>query len=227
VAGVVDRQQEKGLGQVLSAGEPSPGRAIDEQDAHLAGSGFRGGPYLLVFPLLVAVATVWWIRRPEGRFEPSRPPERVDLEATQEVLGGELDLGGAQLVFWLAPWEPDAERQAFQAQALRARYGLSEGEPWRLRLEWRGGADSAQRLDVASIAIEDTAGPALAPLRLSSDLDPLATLLAPPAQALSPGRALDLCLWGRTPGEGPQGPSGAGCPGAAGSCPLPCMARRG
>ena len=138
-----------------------------------------------------------------------RPPARVDPESTHAVLGGEVSLGGATLAFWLAPSEPDPERQLFQARALRQRYSLSEGEPWRLRLEWRP-PDAAQtgaagaKLDLDGLRIVDDDGPALAPLNLARELDPLATLLAPPKDPLLVGTSLDLFLWGREPRLNPR-----------------------
>jgi len=171
-------------------------------DAH-ARAAHRGGPFLLLIPLLLAIATVWWIRRADDPGMPTRPPARTDPDSTHEVLGGELEIAGAQLAFWLAPWEPDPLRQAFQARALRTRYGLDAGEPWRLRLEWRAAqpaaATAASSIDTSLLAIEDERGRALEPLRLERPMDPLAALLAPPAQSLTPGSALDLCLWGRAP----------------------------
>ncbi|HTF87480.1 MAG TPA: hypothetical protein VK843_03650 [Planctomycetota bacterium] len=164
----------------------------------------RGGPYLMLIPLALSVAAVWWIRHPSLSLVPTRPPARADPDATHDVLGGETQLGGATLAFWLAPSEPDAGRQAFQAKALRSRYGLSEGESWRLRLEWRPleGAKTAGEpasLDVGRLSIVDSSGTALAPIRLGRDLDPLATLLAPPTSPLVVGTSLDLFLWGRAP----------------------------
>ena len=99
-------------------------------------SGYLTGPLLLLVPVVSAIAIVVWMRPPGAHLVPSRPPERLDPETTHDVLGGEMLLQGATLVYWLAPSEPDETRQAFQTKALRKRYGLSDGAPWRLRLEW-------------------------------------------------------------------------------------------
>ncbi|HUR28402.1 MAG TPA: hypothetical protein VM509_09460 [Planctomycetota bacterium] len=189
----MERQQEEGLGQVLNGAPP---RAESQRSVQ------RGGPYWLLLPLLSAAAAVWWIRHPTIAVVPSRPPLRVDPDSTHDVLGGEMALGGGTLAFWLAPSEPDPARQAFQAQALRRRYALPDGEPWRLRLEWRaedGSAAQDARLDVARLSVVDAGGTALTPLMLGRELDPLATLLRPPVSPLTVGNALDLFLWGRAP----------------------------
>ena len=209
-------------GEFREGGEP-------EVPASRPGAAHRGGPYLLLVPLLLAAATIWWVRRSDGTGVPTRPPARVDPESTHEVLGGELARAGAQLAFWLAPWEVDPQRQAFQARALRTRYDLEAGEPWRLRLEWRASETNANQepeavagIDAALLSIEDEHGRALQPLRLARPMDPLAALLAPPVQPLVPGTSLDLCLWGRAPG-----PSAhlVGPPSAAGLLDAPLTAR--
>ncbi len=205
MAGVVERQQEEGLGQVLSEGV-SP-REVREP-ASAASPGSRApwnGPLVVFVPLVLSACAVWWMRHPGVSLVPSRPPARVDPETTQEVLGGELELARSTLVFWLAPADLDAGRQAFQSQALRKRYALDEGEPWRLRLEWRAGeaADilpSSSSIDLSQLVIEDQRGRALAPLHLDRELDPLAILLQPPAVPLEMGASIDLVLWGRAPG---------------------------
>ena len=180
---------------------------MSSQDSPPDSRVFRGGAYLLLVPFSLAIAAVWWVRHPPISSVPTRPPERLDPDSTHDVLGGETVLGGATLAFWLAPFEPDAQRQAFQAGALRRRYGLAEGEAWRLRLEWRP-LDAAQvggqghKLDVGRLTIVDSAGLALAPLIQKHGIDPLATLLAPPARPLEIGTSLDLFLWGRAPLSG-------------------------
>ncbi len=184
--------------------QPREGR--DRMAAASPGSrALWNGPFVLFVPLALSACAVWWMRHPGVSVVPSRPPARVDPETTQDVLGGELELPRSTLVFWLAPAELDADRQAFQSQALRKRYALDEGEPWRLRLEWRAGeaADtlpSRSSIDLSQLVIEDQLGRALAPLKLDRELDPLATLLQPPAVPLEMGASVDLVLWGRAPG---------------------------
>ncbi len=215
MAELVEREQEEGLGQVLSGQGLGPAERSDATSDGRASRPRRGGPYLLFLPLAFTVMAVWWIRRPAVSIVPSSPPARLDPDSTYAVLGGETQLGGATLAFWLAPAEPSPERQVFQAKALQDRYGLANGEPWRLRLEWRA-LDAAQtappaaapssvqapKLDVARLTIVDNAGIALAPLKLPRELDPLATLLSPAAQPLVIGTKLDLFLWGREPQAG-------------------------
>ncbi len=163
------------------------------------------GPLVVFVPLVLSACAVWWMRHPGVSLVPSRPPARVDPETTQVVLGGELELSPSTLVFWLAPADLDVGRQAFQAQALRKRYALDEGEPWRLRLEWRAGEaagtlPSWSSIELSKLVIEDQRGRALAPMHLNRELDPLATLLQPPAVPLEMGASIDLVLWGRAPG---------------------------
>ena len=206
---MVERQQKERLGQVLS--EPrSQGREREYASEELERSRGRwGGPYLLLLPVALAVGSVWYMGQPPHSVVPTGPPARVDPESTHDVLGGEVTLSGASLVFWLAPSKPDPESQAFQSKALRKRYGLPEGELWRLRLEWRDLQGTAPPepdavLDLSRLAVEDAMGRALAPLHLGRAMDPLATLLEPPASALVPGRGIDLFLWGRVPGASPR-----------------------
>lgn len=167
----------------------------------------RVGAGWLLLPLGFAAALFWWNSREPGLGDPSRPPTGADPEALRDVLGGEWTGAGGVVSFWLAPSQADAERQAFHAQALRKRYGLGNGEPWRLRLEWTagtpngpvGGVNSGARIDASKLWIESEGGARLSPLSIASDMDPLATLLAPPAQPLAPGLGVDVTLWGVAP----------------------------
>lgn len=167
----------------------------------------RVGAGWVLLPLGFAAALFWWNSREQDLGNPSRPPTGADPEALRDVLGGEWTGAGGVVSFWLAPSQADAERQAFHARALRKRYGLGEGEPWRLRLEWTasaangaaGPAEPGARIDAANLYVESQGGARLSPLSIAADMDPLATLLAPPAQPLAPGSGVDVTLWGVAP----------------------------
>ena len=183
----------------------SPREVRDFASAASPGSrAIWNGPLVLLVPLALGVCAVWWMRDPGVSLVPTRPPARVDPDTPQDVLGAELSLDGATLVLWLSPSDPDATRQALQTMELRKRYGFATGEPWRLRMEWRpaegaAASSSQSRIALAKLAIEDDQGRALAPFQSDRELDPLATLLRPPAQPLAVGTSIDLILWGRAP----------------------------
>jgi len=173
------------------------------------------GPVLaLLLPLLTVAAGFLgyarWSERPRG--ERARPPEAPGDEVDGWV--GTARLAGGVLWARLAPLQADAERQRFEARALRARFALGEGAPWRLDLyhDADGGdaagpaAAWAERLEVL-----DEQGVALRALALaelaesgSRPADPLAVLLSPPGRALLPREEISVVLWGRAPEARPR-----------------------
>lgn len=189
----------------------------------------RGGPWLLALPLFVGALALRLAleREPPAADRPARPASI----AASEVAGHAGLLAfpdGSRLSARLARLHAapaERERQRFDAEVLRARLGLEEGEPFRLALSWRAehapsdpaapdpaarereGAPSPLELVLAELVVRDGEGEALrvlAPPAPSAEgaADPLAVLLAPPREALRPGESIELVLWGREPGPG-------------------------
>lgn len=168
------------------------------------------GPILLVLPLAALVAGVLWLRHGRGAVEGERPaPPEVEAAGLVEGWVGELPLGaGARLVARLVPLHGEAERQEFDREALAARLGRSDGEPWQLELRYSGTPERDASLLLPGLSVKDRAGVLLAPVVEAAPApgddapaDPLRSLLAPPAE-LAPGTGLTIVLWGRPPGEG-------------------------
>ncbi len=135
--------------------------------------------------------------------------------ADADVAGfeGEIETArGTRISVRVAQLHAGERQQKFDANALARRFGLGEGEPFVCEISARGeGGIAAEAL--RSIAIRDERGLALSPFppvttALESAItgtepaDPLATLLAPPAERLSAGFAVSVILWGRAPESG-------------------------
>jgi len=187
------------------------------------------GPLLVLLPaLILAVVLALLLRRPPT-FRRLDPPEVSDPDAAVPALLGTLPAAdGGALAARLTPMHADPARQAFEAAALRKRFALPEGEPWRLSLRWdppddgSGGAASARfgtagpargeagtgqaALALGPVGIEDEEGLALdslgTPAPGGAGVDPLRVLFGPPTGGLRPGQTADWILWGRAPGHG-------------------------
>ena len=174
---------------------------------------------LAILLLLVALLVTLLRSRPPTR---NAPPAAADLDVAVAAWTGESALArGGRLTAQLTPLHADRDHQAFEANALRRRLGLQEGEPWRLRLRWEaaaaaGGSSGAvgtdlERGPLAALALEgfelvDEQGVAARTLARPAagdrPVDPVATLLAPPGGSLAPGEAVDAVLWGRAAAGG-------------------------
>ena len=170
------------------------------------------GPIVLVLPLAALVAGVLWLRHGQGAGTGARPtPPEADVAQLVEGWIGELALDpGARLEARLVPLHGDAERQAFDRDALAGRLGRTDGQPWQLELRYPGSPESDVSLPLAGLLVRDAAGACLAPGVEAAPApgedaaaDPLRSLLAPPV-ALAPGTGLTIVLWGRAPGEAPR-----------------------
>ncbi len=137
---------------------------------------------------------------------PAPAAPAADAAATTLAWDGTLECAdGSALRVRIQALHPAADRQAFDAAALRQRLALGPGEPFRCEIErtaaTRGAAAPAPLF--ADLCVEDEAGTALAlpdpPRALAS---PLVTLLRAPAEGLAPRSTLTLLLWGRAPGPG-------------------------
>jgi hypothetical protein len=150
---------------------------------------------LLLVALVALGATIFLLEQRAEETATSAP--RVQ-SPDQPIAGfrGTRALESGELVLELFPLHPDAERQAFDAQALRESLGLEQGEPWALRLF------DPRRAAGASIGIlwvSDGDGTALERLVPSGEADsPLAKLLAAPQTYLGQG-VTQFVLWGRAP----------------------------
>lgn len=170
------------------------------------------GPLLLVIPLLSVMLGILWARHwkpyPAGRRP--EPPPVVEASGVRGWAGTATLPGGGRLVARLVPLHSDPARQAFDAAALAHRLGLGDGAPWRLVLALRpepagAGERSLASIPLASVRISDDQGQALRSLAApvpspSGVVDPVAVVVAPPTDALEPGKEVSLVLWGRPPG---------------------------
>ena len=172
-----------------------------------AGPAFPG-PLMMLFPLLLLVATITYFsgRSPDPGPIPAPPLGETSIRVAA-WLGEARGAGGEQLRVRLHRLHRDAERQAFDAASLARRLdlGSDEGyEPWRLELHYLGDAETSPRLALAKLAIHDAEGEAQRPLLMSetppddSVADPLAVLLAPPPFVRA-GEIARMVLWGREP----------------------------
>jgi hypothetical protein len=135
--------------------------------------------------------------------------ERAQRDDASDVAGftGEIEAArGAHLGVRLARLHAGARQQRFDADALARRFGLGEGEPFVCEITVRG-AGVVEAGALRSISVRDDRGLAQAPFPApsasrSEPVDPLSTLLAPPSEALQPGSAVSVILWGREPGSG-------------------------
>jgi hypothetical protein len=62
-----------------------------------------------------------------------------------ETFAARVPLGAASVVARLLPLHDEPALEEFRARALRERYGLPDGRPWRLRRIERGAAELAGR----------------------------------------------------------------------------------
>jgi hypothetical protein len=189
-----------------------------EQGEELGRNEVTGSRVVLVWALLfvaalaVAVvplaARVKKSSRAHDRKGPSTTAQRAE-DADVEGFAGEVETArGTRLSVRVARLHAGARQQQFDAQALARRFGLGEGEPFVCEIGARGEV-GVEAEALRSIAIRDERGVALTPfpaatqgvLTSTEPADPLATLLAPPAEALRPGFAVSVILWGRAPGK--------------------------
>lgn len=171
-------------------------------------------PVLLLTAVLVTAAVWSWALHTRHARE-RRAPVPVRAE-TAEVLGlaGEgVVAGGGRLSVRIVRLHHDSERQRFDAQALRKRFGLAEGEPFQCILTLRGADDrttTGHGIVLANARVEDEQGLALGvfdtplPGSTSAPADPLATLVSPPSESLQEESSVSILMWGREPAAHPR-----------------------
>jgi hypothetical protein len=189
-----------------------------EQGEELGRLEVTGSRVVLVWALLFVAALAVAIVPLAARVKKSaRTQDRSGQAAVPQRAGdgdvagfaGEVETAhGTRLSVRVARLHAAARQQQVDARALARRFGLGEGEPFVCEISARGeGGIAAEAL--RSIAIRDEGGTALTPFPVAAKsaitptepADPLATLLAPPVEALRPGFAVSVILWGRTPGK--------------------------
>ncbi|MEO0652326.1 MAG: hypothetical protein AAFZ65_16760, partial [Planctomycetota bacterium] len=157
----------------------------------------RVGPEALLIPVLVAA--LWVLKGGLGldRVTDGRPPVAVDGPPAIDAWSGSFEAdGGLRVTARLTPLHTDAEVQAYDARVLRARLGLSQGQPWRLRLQAEG--EGAAELRVVDLRVEGADGVALAPPAVGLEDGPLGALLGRPEPSQR-APLWDLVLWGPPP----------------------------
>lgn len=119
------------------------------------------------------------------------------------VSGSTASPEGAVVLARLLPLHDEASLEAFRASALRERYGLPEGRPWRLYLALEERDEGARTEPIRVRAVRAGSGAdALVPLAEcarapeGAGVDPLFALLAAPPGPLEAGRARPMVLWG-------------------------------
>lgn len=118
-------------------------------------------------------------------------------EAPGPAWSGTLELGGARLSAWLMPLHDEPTLERFRARALRERYELPPGAPWRLVYALEGEADATLELPPPRVLRGSEELPTLAAVaRAPEGVDPLHALLCAVPRALRCGESGALVLWG-------------------------------
>jgi hypothetical protein len=186
---VVERQQEEGLGREgrLSA---RSGRAAAFSLGISVGFLVLGYAALRVIELAPRSG-------PPAMAAPDVPAEIADLGRWR----ARLEFEGTPIEARLAPLHDEPGLESFRARALRQRYGLPGGEPWRLYLTLL--AEGREFVFEEASVTEDLV-PFATRAQAPEKSDPLFTLLAARPRELVLGRARPLVLWGHLRAEAPE-----------------------
>jgi len=183
VAALVERQQEKGLGQ---------GRVVAARSgrAALFSLGLVVGFLLLGYVVLRALELT-----PRG--SSGRALVRQIEEPAGPAWSGTLEQDGARVAAWLLPLHDEPTLERFRARALRDRYDLPPGAPWRLIYALDGASGTDFELAPPRVLLGGDELPLLAKLAPPPEgLDPLHVLLTAVPRALRGGESGTLVLWG-------------------------------
>jgi hypothetical protein len=207
VAELVERQQEEGLGREgrVSA---RPGRLTCPCHGRRGRApGFSLG--LLIGFLLLGYAGVRALEllpRGGGATRNGAAPEHA---AGLETFAARVPLGAASVVARLMPLHDEPALEEFRARALRERYGLPEGRPWRLYLALEAPVEPAEpgedpgAAPAPLVVLDARVGSALVPFaelaRTPDGPDPVHALLAAAPAALAVDLARPMVLWGHVP----------------------------
>jgi hypothetical protein len=186
VAALVERQQEEELG---SEGRMNRGRAGGFSAGLVVGFLLLGYAALRVFELVPRSSPVTL----ESAAERHEPPALA--------WRAHVTLGEARVLALLLPLHGEPALEEFRAHALRARYGLPEGEPWRLYLSLE--VPCATTVVVSSAHVGEELVPFAALARAPEGIDPVHALLSSTPGALEVARARPMVLWGRLPTDAP------------------------
>src|SRR6185436_7098874 len=112
-----------------------------------------------------------------------------------------VTLGEARILALLLPLHGEPALEEFRAHALRARYDLPEGEPWRLYLSLE--EPCAKPVVVSEAHVGAGLVPFTAVARAPAGVDPVHALLSSTPGALEQAHARPMVLWGRLPTDAP------------------------
>jgi hypothetical protein len=140
------------------------------------------------------------------------PPLVADPEQRVAALSAErLAPDGGTLVLRLTTLHAEPERQAFEARALRQRFQLGEGEPFRVTLRGdaqpnaaRAATGSGFALPLGAVEVRgERDRVVLASIAADgAEADPVAAVFRAPSGELRPGETAAWVLWGRWPDAG-------------------------
>ena len=170
------------------------------------------GPVVLLLPLAFALLAVAFLR--DASLPTLGPRAEPPIQGTDgDVAGwaGELTLdGGRKLRVTLGPLHSDDSRQAFDSRALAERFGLRQGQVFKLVLSELSKEDAAAQFELPiapnELSVTDGNGLAMSVLtpKISAPTDgvadPLRVLLSAPDRMLNEGGRATWILWGRSPG---------------------------
>lgn len=183
----MERQQEEELG---NEGRLNHGRAGGFSTALVVAFLLLGYAALRVFELVPSSSPATL----ESAAEPLERPAQLAWRA-------HVTLGEARVLALLLPLHGEPALEEFRAQALRARYELPEGEPWRLYLSLE--EPSATPVLVSSAHVGEELVPFAALARAPAGIDPVHALLAAAPGVLEVARARPMVLWGRLSADAP------------------------
>jgi hypothetical protein len=129
------------------------------------------------------------------RSAPVAPPAAEVEPPAPKAWRARVKLGEAEVVARLLPLHGEPALEEFRAHALRARYALPEGEPWRLYLSLAQPSATPVVVDSARVGRELVPFAEVAPAR--EGLDPVHALFAAAPGALEVEHARPMVLWGR------------------------------
>jgi len=135
-------------------------------------------------------------------------PVRLEISSVPAASGERVLADGRRVSVRVTRLHTENARQRFDAEALRARFSLPEGEPFQCLVELHSGPEGAAgtgAFDLRDVVVADERGVALVPFPGMVEalpgllVDPLAALVAPPNAPLPPEHRIGFVMWGRPP----------------------------
>ncbi len=170
------------------------------------------GPIVLLLPLAFVLLAIAFMKDASlPALGPRAEPPTQGTEDDVAGWSGELTLdGGRKLRVTLGPLHSDDSRQSFDSRALAERFGLAEGQVFKLVLNELSKEDEAVQFELpfqpSELNVTDREGLALSvltpttPAPTAGVADPLRVLLSAPDRLLNQGGRATWILWGRAPG---------------------------